>query len=72
MLLVRAAYMHFSVSANVTCSTMVGGQAFRIKLRKTHERSTTAMLVEPPLGLNGSAVDHYAPPRWRLMKYAPV
>ncbi|KAI0030405.1 carbohydrate esterase family 9 protein [Vararia minispora EC-137] len=48
----------------------IGGQAFRIKLRKTKERSTTAMLVEPPSGLNGSEVDYYAPPRWRLMKYA--
>ncbi|VDB85240.1 unnamed protein product [Peniophora sp. CBMAI 1063] len=48
----------------------IGGQAFRIKLRPTAERSPTSMLVEPPFGLNGSDVDYYTAPRWRLMKQA--
>ncbi|KAH9061388.1 carbohydrate esterase family 9 protein [Lactarius vividus] len=32
----------------------IGGQAFTIKLRKTAERSPTAMLLEPPYQLNGT------------------
>ncbi|KZV62706.1 carbohydrate esterase family 9 protein, partial [Peniophora sp. CONT] len=48
----------------------IGGQAFRIKLRPTAERSPTSMLVEPPFGLNGSDIDYYTAPRWRLMKQA--
>ncbi|TRM61307.1 hypothetical protein BD626DRAFT_502095 [Schizophyllum amplum] len=48
----------------------IGGQAFAIKLRETEERSPTAMLLEPPFGLNGSDVDDSIPPRWRQMKHA--
>lgn len=29
----------------------IGGQAFTIKLRPTKERSSSAMLVEPPAGV---------------------
>ena len=46
----------------------IGGQAFVIKLRETEERSPSAMLLEPPFGLNGSDVGDI-PPRWRQMKY---
>ncbi|KAJ6500083.1 hypothetical protein C8R47DRAFT_1110364 [Mycena vitilis] len=48
----------------------MGGQGFVIKLRPTMERSSSAMLLEPPYGLNGSDVDHSIPPRWRHMKHA--
>ncbi|KAI5900749.1 uncharacterized protein SCHCODRAFT_02483778 [Schizophyllum commune H4-8] len=48
----------------------IGGQAFVIKLRETEERSPSAMLLEPPFGLNGSQVGADGPPRWRQMKYA--
>lgn len=48
---------------------MKGGQAFTIKLRTTAERSPTSMLLEPPLGVNGTyhetAGDHIP---WRQMK----
>ncbi|KAL1703300.1 hypothetical protein EV121DRAFT_281199 [Schizophyllum commune] len=47
----------------------IGGQAFVIKLRETEERSPSAMLLEPPFGLNGSDVGADVPPRWRQMKY---
>lgn len=45
-----------------------GGQAFTIKLRPTSERSTSAMLLEPPYTINGTRVDPFLPPRWRQMK----
>ncbi|THH28414.1 hypothetical protein EUX98_g5775 [Antrodiella citrinella] len=48
----------------------IGGQAFMIKLRKTKERSPTAMLLEPPNTLNGSEPDHDQPLRWRHLKQA--
>ncbi|KAI0355579.1 hypothetical protein OH77DRAFT_1424515 [Trametes cingulata] len=48
----------------------IGGQGFVIKPRPTKERSPTAMLLEPPHGLNGSVVDPELPPRWRHMKHA--
>ncbi|KAJ7464200.1 hypothetical protein B0H11DRAFT_2285094 [Mycena galericulata] len=46
----------------------IGGQAFLIKLRPTAERSTSAMLLEPPLtlGLNNSDTRQ----KWRHMKHA--
>ncbi|KAJ7255301.1 carbohydrate esterase family 9 protein [Mycena rebaudengoi] len=47
-----------------------GGQAFVIKLRPTAERSSSAMLLEPPFSLNGTYVDPSARPRWRQMKHA--
>ena len=47
----------------------IGGQAFVIKLRETEERAPSAMLLEPPFGLNGSDVGADVPPRWRQMKY---
>lgn len=48
----------------------IGGQAFPIKLRPTHERSTSSMLLEPPFTINGTRVDPSLPPRWRQMKHA--
>ncbi|KAJ7510331.1 hypothetical protein B0H11DRAFT_1958549 [Mycena galericulata] len=48
----------------------MGGQAFVIKVRPTEERSSSSLLLEPPFGLNGSAVDFDVPPRWRHMKHA--
>ena len=45
----------------------VGGQAFTIKLRKTAERSPTAMLLEPPHDINGTR-NAAGPLRWRQMK----
>jgi hypothetical protein len=57
-----------SLHAIITKLTLFqGGQAFPIKLRPTKERSTSAMLLEPPYPLNGSDADH-AVPRWRQMK----
>lgn len=47
----------------------IGGQAFTIKLRKTAERSPTAMLLEPPYQLNGTYPASGAVP-WRQMKHA--
>ncbi|KAJ7731104.1 hypothetical protein DFH07DRAFT_1065777 [Mycena maculata] len=48
----------------------IGGQAFVIKLRPTAERSSSAMLLEPPYSLNGTYVDPAQRPRWRQMKHA--
>ncbi|KAJ6572076.1 carbohydrate esterase family 9 protein [Mycena capillaripes] len=48
----------------------IGGQAFVIKLRPTTERSSSAMLLEPPFSLNGTHVDPFQRPRWRQMKHA--
>ncbi|KAJ6532729.1 carbohydrate esterase family 9 protein [Mycena vulgaris] len=48
----------------------IGGQAFVIKLRPTAERSSSAMLLEPPFSLNGTYVDPFQRPRWRQMKHA--
>lgn len=69
-------YQH-SMSGGITTSLIlpgsadgIGGQAFVIKLRPTSARSTSAMLVEPPYGLNGSEVDVESPPRWRHIKHA--
>ncbi|KZO93081.1 composite domain of metallo-dependent hydrolase [Calocera viscosa TUFC12733] len=67
-----------SISGGVTSALVlpgsadnIGGQAFMIKLRPTKERSSSAMVVEPPYGLwNGSDVDPEAPVRWRHMKHA--
>ncbi|KII92269.1 hypothetical protein PLICRDRAFT_37059 [Plicaturopsis crispa FD-325 SS-3] len=69
-----AAY-ELSVSGGVTTANVlpgsadaIGGQAFTIKLRPTAERSTTALLLEPPWNLGGNGTD--SPPRWRQMKHA--
>ncbi|PPQ79032.1 hypothetical protein CVT25_002341 [Psilocybe cyanescens] len=66
-----------SVSGGVTTANVlpgsanaIGGQAFTIKLRPTAERSSTAMVLEPPFELNGSHVDSSFRPRWRQMKHA--
>ncbi|KAJ7116412.1 carbohydrate esterase family 9 protein [Mycena epipterygia] len=48
----------------------IGGQAFVIKLRKTAERSSTSMVLEPPYTVNSSFPDPTRPPRWRHMKHA--
>ncbi|EMD40496.1 hypothetical protein CERSUDRAFT_130402 [Gelatoporia subvermispora B] len=48
----------------------IGGQAFVFKLRKTPDRSATAMIVEPPHTLNGTERDPSAPLHWRHMKQA--
>lgn len=65
-----------SISGGVTTANVlpgsanaIGGQAFTIKLRSTVERSSSAMVLEPPHGLNGSVLDPSQPPRWRQMKY---
>lgn len=47
----------------------IGGQAFMVKLRKTLDRSSLSMVVEPPYGLNGTEPDPHHP-RWRHMKQA--
>ncbi|KAJ3568395.1 hypothetical protein NP233_g5740 [Leucocoprinus birnbaumii] len=66
-----------SISGGITTANIlpgsadaIGGQAFPIKLRHTHERSTSSMLLEPPFTLNGTHVDPSLPPRWRQMKHA--
>ncbi|KAF7323617.1 Carbohydrate esterase family 9 protein [Mycena kentingensis (nom. inval.)] len=66
-----------SISGGVTTANVlpgsadaIGGQAFVIKLRPTRERSSNAMLLEPPFTLNGSFVDPNRRPRWRQMKHA--
>jgi imidazolonepropionase-like amidohydrolase len=48
----------------------IGGQAFPIKLRPTAARSASAMLLEPPHTINGTALPAGHPPRWRHMKHA--
>ncbi|KAI0690097.1 composite domain of metallo-dependent hydrolase [Cytidiella melzeri] len=48
----------------------IGGQGITIKLRKTAERSPTAMLLEAPHQLNSSFPKLSGPPRWRQMKHA--
>lgn len=65
-----------SISGGVTTANIlpgsadaIGGQAFTIKLRPTEERSSSAMVLEPPYTLNGTHVDLSLPPRWRQMKY---
>lgn len=50
----------------------IGGQGFVIKLRPTEERSTSAMLLEPPFEYNGTGVYASEYPRWRHMKYVHV
>ncbi|KAH9474485.1 hypothetical protein JR316_0012944 [Psilocybe cubensis] len=64
-----------SVSGGVTTANVlpgsanaIGGQAFTIKLRPTSERSSSAMVLEPPFELNGTNTNS-SPPRWRQMKY---
>ncbi|KAJ6468464.1 hypothetical protein C8R45DRAFT_1018898 [Mycena sanguinolenta] len=66
-----------AVAGGVTTSLILpgsadamGGQGFVIKLRPTQERSSSALLLEPPFGINGSQVDYNVPPRWRHMKHA--
>ncbi|KAF7348547.1 Carbohydrate esterase family 9 protein [Mycena venus] len=66
-----------SISGGVTTANVlpgsadaIGGQAFVIKLRPTAERSSSAMLLEPPFSLNGTYVDPFQRPRWRQMKHA--
>jgi hypothetical protein len=47
----------------------LGGQAFVIKLRKTREKSSSSMIIEPPhsLGRSQSSLEHR---RWRHLQYA--
>ncbi|KAF8217750.1 carbohydrate esterase family 9 protein [Mycena galopus ATCC 62051] len=66
-----------SISGGVTVANVlpgsanaIGGQAFVIKLRPTSERSSSAMLLEPPFSLNGTYVEPFQRPRWRQMKHA--
>ncbi|KAJ6532734.1 carbohydrate esterase family 9 protein [Mycena vulgaris] len=66
-----------SISGGVTTANVlpgsadaIGGQAFVIKLRPTAERSSSAMLLEPPFSLNGTYVNPFQRPRWRQMKHA--
>ncbi|KAF9014304.1 hypothetical protein BDQ17DRAFT_1386733 [Cyathus striatus] len=50
----------------------IGGQAYLIKLRHTEERSTTSMILEPPIQLHAENITghtyDYVP--WRHMKHA--
>ncbi|KAI0029655.1 carbohydrate esterase family 9 protein [Vararia minispora EC-137] len=48
----------------------IGGQAFTIKLRKTLERSPTAMLVDPPFDINRTRAAGATHTPWRQMKHA--
>jgi hypothetical protein len=64
-----------SISGGVTTAVVlpgsanaIGGQAFTMKLRTTRERSSSAMLLEPPLGINGSVAEEAKGVRWRQMK----
>lgn len=66
-----------SVAGGVTTSLIlpgsadaIGGQAFAMKPRQTAERSPTSLLLEPPFGLNGTAIGYDVPPRWKHMKHA--
>lgn len=66
-----------SISGGVTTANVlpgsanaIGGQAFTIKLRKTKERSASSLLLEPPLGINGSVQEEAKGVRWRQMKHA--
>ncbi|KAJ7154776.1 carbohydrate esterase family 9 protein [Mycena filopes] len=66
-----------SVSGGVTTAnvlpgsgTAISGQAFAIKLRPTKERSSSAILLEPPFSINDTHVDPFSRPRWRQMKHA--
>ncbi|KZV70092.1 carbohydrate esterase family 9 protein [Peniophora sp. CONT] len=45
----------------------IGGQAYTIKLRPTSERSPTAMLLEPPVYINGTNSEYVG---WQHMKHA--
>jgi hypothetical protein len=47
---------------------LIGGQAFTIKLRKTKERSSSSLLLEPPYQVNSSFPEYTGPPKWRQMK----
>ncbi|KAI0029653.1 hypothetical protein K488DRAFT_88507 [Vararia minispora EC-137] len=65
---------HLAVSGGLTTSLIlpgsanaIGGQAYAIKLRPTLERSPTAMLLEPPLDISGTASDYVG---WKHMKHA--
>ncbi|KAI0705003.1 hypothetical protein C8T65DRAFT_718924 [Cerioporus squamosus] len=69
-------YRH-SMSGGVTTSLIIpgslngiGGQGLVLKLRPTKERSPTSMLLEPPLGINGTEVPPDATPRFGHMKHA--
>ncbi|TFK90568.1 hypothetical protein K466DRAFT_543238 [Polyporus arcularius HHB13444] len=66
-----------SMSGGVTTSLMlpgslngIAGQGLVMKLRPTKERSPTSMLLEPPLGINGTDVPPGATPRFGHMKHA--
>ncbi|KAI0779702.1 hypothetical protein C8Q74DRAFT_1447183 [Fomes fomentarius] len=66
-----------SISGGVTTSLVlpgslngIGGQGLVIKLRHTEERSPSSMVLEPPLGYNGSTYAPDTPPRWGHMKHA--
>ncbi len=43
-----------------------------MKLRPTKERSPTSMLLEPPLGVNGTDVPPDATPRFGHMKFVAL
>ena len=60
---VKYAYLVQALKILVT-----GGQGITIKLRKTAERSPTAMLLEAPYQLNSSFPKPDGPPRWRQIK----
>ena len=51
---------------------ITAGQAFMMKLRKTAERSPTAMIIEPPEDINASYSIHSDNPRWRYLKCVAI
>jgi len=52
-------------------TSVLGGQAFVIKLRGTQERSSTSKILEPPSSLTHS-VNQTGYVHWRHMKYVLV
>ncbi|THU95633.1 carbohydrate esterase family 9 protein [Dendrothele bispora CBS 962.96] len=66
-----------SIAGGVTTSLIlpgsanaIGGQAYPIKLRRTHERSPSSMLLEPPYQINSSLPVDPSHIPWRHMKHA--
>ncbi|KAK7472814.1 hypothetical protein VKT23_000921 [Stygiomarasmius scandens] len=66
-----------SIAGGVTTSLIlpgsanaIGGQAYPIKLRRTHERSPSSMLLEPPYQINSSLPSDSSHIPWRHMKHA--
>ncbi|KAF5370700.1 hypothetical protein D9758_002026 [Tetrapyrgos nigripes] len=68
---------NYSLAGGVTTSLIlpgsanaIGGQAYPIKLRRTHERTPSSMLLEPPYQINSSLPPNPSHIPWRHMKHA--